>query len=243
MIQVIDLSHRLEPGEQRFRLDLESYPVKEYIPGYQVAEGEWYIMQEAYLCTHVGTHVEAPYHAMESGLKAGDLHLASLVGPASVVDFSDKSFNQPMTREEIQSRGAHVQPGDVVLIHTGLSAYYGTSGYKRPYLETGAVEWLAEQGIRCLGIDCSGIENKQINSGQVNHRVLFRNNIPLIEDLNNLDTLQNDRVFFMAFTLPIKGLDASPIRPIAIEPLEACSGFERLFSDPETRIIDARDEP
>ena len=242
MIRVVDLSHRLEPGKQRFRLDLESHPVKEYIPGYQVAEGEWYIMQEAYLCTHVGTHVEAPYHAMERGLKAGELHLTSLIGPASVVDFSDKSYNQPMTREEIQSRGAHVQRGDVVLIRTGLSAYYGTDEYKRPNLETGAVEWLVEQGIRCLGIDCSGIEDKQINSGQVNHRVLFRNNIPLIEDMNNLNALQKDRVFFMAFTLPIEGLDASPIRPVAIEPLEACRDLERIFSGPETRIINTWEE-
>jgi hypothetical protein len=46
----------------------------------------------------------------------------------------------------------------------------------------------------------------------------------------------------MAFTLPIQGLDASPIRPVAIEPLEACGEMVRIFSGPETGIVDIRGE-
>ena len=56
-MNIVDLSHSLATGKQRFRLDVRSFPVDEYIPGYMVAEGEWYIMQEMNLCTHVGTHV------------------------------------------------------------------------------------------------------------------------------------------------------------------------------------------
>ena len=238
MIRVIDLSHTLIPGKQRFRLDLKSYPVKEYVPGYKVAEGEWYIMQEVNLCTHVGTHVEAPYHAIENGITAGEVKLPNLIGPAAVVEFTDKGVNQPITREELQHRGTHIQHSDIVLIRTDLSTYYGTPRYKRPYLETNAVDWLVEQKIKCLGIDCSGIENKQINSKQVNHRKLFNNDILLIEDMNNLDKLQDKRVFFMAFTLSIHGLDASPLRPIAIEPLEACENIQNIFLGADTFLID-----
>ncbi len=229
MIRIIDLSHHLTSGKQRFKLDLHSFPVKEYIPGYQVAEGEWYIMQELNICTHVGTHVEAPYHALEHGINAGEMDLRKLIGPAAVVDFSDKGYSDPITRSEIEERGNHVQKDDIVLIRTGLSKQYGTSRYRRPYLETEAVEWLIGSGLKCLGIDCSGIENKQINSKQVNHRKLFSNGIPLIEDMNNLDKLRENRVFFMALTLPVKGLDASPIRPLALEPLEQCKELIRIF--------------
>jgi arylformamidase len=229
MIRIIDLSHTLVPGKQRFRLDMKTFPVKEYVPGYPVAEDQWYVMQELYLCTHVGTHVEAPYHAIEKGIGAGELDLRRLVGPAAVIDFLDKGYNDPITEDEMIQRGSHVQNGDIVLIRTGLSEYYGTPKYKRPYLVTDAVEWLIERGMKCLGIDCSGIENKQINSEQINHRTLFSNNIPLIEDMNNLVKLQTNRVFFMAFPIPIKGLDASPLRPIAVEPLYACEGFIHSF--------------
>jgi arylformamidase len=234
---IVDLSHPLTSGKQRFRLDVSSYPVDEYIPGYLVAEGEWYIMQEVNLCTHVGTHVEAPFHAIKNGIKAGELDYRSLIGPASVVDFTDKKHNDPITMDELKNRGAGIRSGDIVLIKTGISKYYGTTDYKRPYIETEAVDWLVQQGIKCLGIDCSGIENKQVNSKQINHRKIFMKNIPLIEDLNNLDKLKSERVFFIASTLPIKGLDASPIRPLAIEPLEECEPLIDIFLGSDTFFI------
>jgi len=237
MIRIVDLSHPLAPGKQRFRLDVESFPVNEYVPGYQVAEGEWYIMQELRICSHVGVHVEAPFHALADGVKAGRIDHRRLIGAAAVVDFTGKKKNEPISGEEMQVKGTHVQPGDIVLIRTGLSRHFGTPEYQRPYLEESAIDWLIQHDIKCLGIDCSGIENKTINSRQVNHRKLFRKNIPLIEDMNNLDKLEHRRVFFLALTLPIEDLDASPLRPIAIEPLEECEHLLNIFLGKETRWL------
>ena len=234
---IVDLSHSLASGKQRFKLDVSSFPVDEYIPGYMVAKGEWYIMQELNLCTHVGTHVEAPFHAIKDGNKAANLDYRCMIGPASIVNFTDKKYNDPITMYELKRRGAAIQSGDIVLIRTGMSKYYGTPDYKRPYIETAAIDWLVEKDIKCLGIDCSGIENKQINSKQINHRKLFMKNIPLIEDINNLDKLSSERVFFIASTLPIEGLDASPIRPLAFEPLEECETLIEIFLGSDTVYI------
>ena len=139
--------------------------------------------------------------------------------------------------DELKRRGGGIRSGDIVLIKTGMSKHFGTPEYKRPYIETAAVDWLIEKDIKCLGIDCSGIENKQINSKQINHRKLFMKNIPLIEDMNNLDKLRSERVFFIASTLPIEGLDASPIRPLAFEPLEECETLIDVFLGPDTVYI------
>ncbi|MCL5987044.1 MAG: hypothetical protein M1371_10875 [Actinobacteria bacterium] len=68
--------------------------------------------------------------------------------------------------------------------------------------------------LKCLGIDCSGIENKK-STDQRNHVELFKRNIPLIEDLNNLDKITVERFYFMALPLNITGLDASPVRAVA----------------------------
>jgi len=51
----------------------------------------------------------------------------------------------------------------------------------------------------------------------VNHLLLFRAGIPLVENLAHLDKLTQDRVQVFALPVPVKGLDAFPLRVIAIE--------------------------
>lgn len=232
--RVIDLSHRLTPGRQRFVLEARSRSVEEYLPEYRVPDGQWYIMTDVEACTHVGTHVEAPYHAFEDGKQVADLDPRSLMGPAAVVDFSDKGAGQPITREEMAERGAHIESGDILLIRTGLSRHYLTHKYRRPYLETEAVDWLIDRGIKALGIDCSGFENRAVESNEVNHRRLLGSGILIIEDMNNLDLLKQERVFFFALPLQVEGLDACWIRPIAVEPIEAGRRLTEIFLGPET---------
>jgi arylformamidase len=231
MIHIVDLSHRLEPGKQRFKLEIKPSPVEEWVPEYKVPAGEWYIMEDLEMCTHVGTHVESPYHALREGKHVADMDIRKLIGEAVVVDFFDKGYQDAITRSDIEKRGEHIRQSDIVLIRTGLSRYYGTPQYRRPYVETEAIGWLIRKKIKCLGIDCSGIENRAAASHEINHRTLFNNDIPLIEDMNNLDKLKETRVFFIALTLPIEGLDASLIRPIAIEPLEAIRPLTKILSE------------
>jgi arylformamidase len=186
-------------------------------------------MEDLEICTHVGTHVEAPYHALKDGKKAADIDYTALIGMATVLDFTDKGRNEAITRSEIAERGEGIIRGDIALIKTGLSKYYGTKKYRRPYLQLDAIDWLIAKGIKCLGVDCSGIEDRTADNGEINHKRLFSKNILLIEDMNNLDKLNDSRVFLFALPLPIEGLDASPIRPIAVEPLEAGNALRDIF--------------
>lgn len=230
MVHIVDLSHRLTPGTQRFKLEIREASVEAYVPQYRVPDGEWYIMEDVEVCTHVGTHVESPYHALRDGWHVADMDIRKLVGEAAIVDCTDKGYQDAITGSEMEERGHHINEGDILLIKTGLSRFYGTPQYKRPYLEMEAVEWMVEKRIRCLGIDCSGIENRAVDNHEINHRTLFRHDIPLIEDMNNLDRLKENRVFFIALPLPIVGLDASLIRPVAIEPLKAVKQLAGVFS-------------
>jgi len=120
------------------------------------------------------------------------------------------------------------------LIRTGLSRHYLTAKYRRPYLETEAVDWLIDRGIKALGTDCSGFENRAVESNEVNHRKLLGRGILIIEDMNNLDLLKEERVFFFALPLPIDGLDACWIRPIAVEPIDAGRRLAEIFLGSET---------
>lgn len=232
MIRVVELSHRLVPGKQRFRLEVKARSVEQFLPEYKVPETDWYIMEEVEACTHVGTHVEAPYHAFKDGIPVADLDARSLIGPAAIVDFTDKKAGQAMSHREMRARGGHIEKGDILLIRTGLSRYYLTPSYQRPYLDTAAVDWLIERGIKALGIDCSGLEDRATESHEVIHRKLLGRGIPIIEDMNNLDQLHDQRVFFFALPLRIEGLDACWIRPIAVEPLAAARDLAELLLDP-----------
>ena len=51
----------------------------------------------------------------------------------------------------------------------------------------------------------------------INHLLLFRAGIPVIENLANLDQLTQKRVKTFSLPVPVKGLDAFPLRVIAIE--------------------------
>jgi len=215
--KIIDLTHMLIPKKERFRLDINQYFVDEYIQGYQRRPNDWYIMQEIQMSTHVGTHVESPYHHYKNGNDISKLRIDQLIGTALLVDLSKNIGEfQPITMDHILPYKNKILEDDIVLIRTGFSKNFRTNKYpNRPYIELEVISWLIKKKIKCLGIDCSGIENKK-SKEQRSHIELFKKNIPLIEDLNNLDKITVERFFFIALPLYIIGMDASPIRAIAI---------------------------
>jgi arylformamidase len=217
--RIVDLSHRLRAGKERFKLEIDTFFVDEYLPGFKRIQDDWYVMQEIHMCSHVGTHIEAPLHHLKEGRDAAGISLERLIGEAIVLDFSYKKANESIEVQELEKVGQNVREGDIVLIRTGLSKFYNTPNYRRPYLAKEAVKWLVDRRVSCIGVDCSGIE-KLDEEGQPNHRIIFGNDIPLIEDLNNLEQLRQERVFLIVLPLKIEGLDASPVRVIAIEGIE-----------------------
>ena len=218
--RVIELSFDLFPGQEEYTLAVKNKAVREMLPYYEdkVPKDEWYVMSEVFLWSHVGTHIEVPLHHIENGMDCADLPLDRVVGEACLVDFTNKSLFEAITKEEIVKRGSHIREGDIVFIRTGLDSFYRTPrSHDRPYLETDAVAWLVENNkIACLGVDCSGIE-KRNEPEQPNHKLLFRNGIPLIEHLAHLDQLTQERFYIIAVPLRIHGLDACPVSVIAIE--------------------------
>ncbi len=225
--RVVELSFDLYPREEEYLLDLENRPVAEMLPFYadKVPPDEWYVMSEVKFWSHVGTHIESPFHHIAEGMDCAGIPLTSVIGEATLVDFSDKPLFEGITLEELQERGKHIQIGDIVFIRTGLHHYYRTSrSHDRPYLMPEAVDWLVvEKKISCLGVDCSGIE-KRDEPAQPNHKKLLGNGIPIIEHLAYLDRLSNNRFFVVAVPWRVHGLDASPVSVIAFEQSEESQG-------------------
>jgi arylformamidase len=214
--RIVDLTRVLTPGGERFRLDLRTFFVDELQPDFRRPEGEWYILQEWQISSHLGTHIESPYHHIKDGADVSMLSIQRLIGEAVVLDFRHKRAGQAIELEELRSHSADIRAGDMVLIHTGFDREYGKPDYDRPYLALASLQWLVDRGITCLGIDASGIEKYKAEQ-QPGHLLLFSHGIPVIEELTNLDKLESKRVLLIALPLPIRTADSCPIRAVAIE--------------------------
>jgi arylformamidase len=208
--RVVDLTHVLLPGKEQYTLEVSRRGER---PG---AEGD--IMSTVYMWSHVGTHVEAPLHFLSAGADTASLPLERLMGPAIVLDFRQKQVNEPISLAELQAAG-DVQSGDRVLLMTGRDHQYRTpASHDRPYLTEEGVRWLVEdRKINCLGTDSSGFEVRGVTHFP-NHRLINQAGIPVLECLTNLVELRHQRVFLIALPWPVVGLDACPVRAVAIEP-------------------------
>jgi len=217
--RVVELSHVLLPGQEEYHLEVANRPVEEFDPFYagKRQADAWYIMSEVGLWSHVGTHMETALHALKDGTDIAGVELERCVGMCQLVDFTDKRVGEPISEEELRERGRGIQVGDIVFVRTDSGHYRTERSHDRPYFEEPAIRWLAEdRRIRLMGVDCSGIE-KRTEPGQPDHQMLFRNGIPLIEHLANLDQLTVDRFFVVAVPWRVKGLEASAVSVVAFE--------------------------
>ena len=210
--RVVDLTHTLYPYKEQYTLEVSRRNER------HGAEGD--IMCTLYMWSHVGTHVEAPLHFLTEGGDTASLPLDKLMGPAIVLDFRHKQVNEPISLAEVQAAG-DIQVGDRVLTMTGRHTQYRTpQSHDRPYITEEAMRWLVEdRKINCLGTDSSGFEVRGV-SHHPDHRLLTNAGVPVLECMTNLVELKKQRVYLIALPWPVVGLDACPVRAIAIEPEE-----------------------
>jgi kynurenine formamidase len=130
-------------------------------------EGKAWAVENVELCTHSGTHVDAPYHygTHSEGKPArtiDELPLEWFYGDGVVLDFTHKKAGEIITeedvREQLQKIGYVLKPGDIVLIRTDAYKFFGEPGYaaKSPGMSEEATLWLIGQGVRVMGIDAWG---------------------------------------------------------------------------------------
>ena len=210
--RIIDLTHTMLPGEEQYTVEIKQRGKLRDTP-----TGD--IMNDLYMWSHSGTHVEVSLHFYSGGKDTSDFPAETFVGPAIRLDFRQKEINEPITVEDFQAAG-EVREGDIVIMWQGREHQYRTShSHDRPYVTAEAAEWLAlDRKIKLLGTDSSGFEVRGVKN-HPNHHLFFKAgvDIPVIECLCNLGQIPNDRFFFVGLPLPVKGLDASPIRAIALE--------------------------
>ncbi len=129
---------------------------------------------------HVGTHLDAPNHFVTSAKGIGELPIDFLVGPACVVDLQklgvgDYQIYGPTHFERWeQQTGISIQPGDILVIHTGYHRFYPSNWtaecgpiepdetryfIKHPGPTREFADWVKARGIRWLAVDAGSADH------------------------------------------------------------------------------------
>jgi len=219
-LRVIDLSKPLDPVTETRRCSLFRFNTGGPIPDFHTHMD---------LMSHLGTHVEAPYHHNEDWPDVPSLPLTCFMGRAVYAMISDLEPNSHIMPTDMERNyGAKIKPGDIVILDSPygiepFTAMTNTDKDRRLCIGRDVAEWFAEKEVKCVGFgDGVSIENSYEDVCAF-HDVLMAKNIVFLEVIKNLDKLTTD-IFFMSYSpLPIKGLDSSPVRAYAIEGIEEFS--------------------
>jgi kynurenine formamidase len=183
-------------------------------------ENQWYIMHNVNMVSHIGTHIEAPYHLLKDRDDLAALSLELLMGDAVILDLRESPRSSAIDCMQVRKAAGQaggIRKDDIVFCNLGGAPFYGTDRYRlTPYFAPEAIGWLVDQGMKMMGVDATGVEVPG-SEEHVNHRALFERNIPLIENLANLNSLTQARVEVIALPIAVRGLEAFPLRVIALE--------------------------
>ncbi|WAH35215.1 cyclase family protein [Alicyclobacillus dauci] len=168
---------------------------------------------------HSGTHIDAPYHFFAGGKSIAQMPLTTFYGEARLVDLREVgSPNHEISLAELREVGklsaADVQ-GKRIVLRTDWAATNWNQPVlyaDNPYLEEEAARWLVDSGVVALGLDFA-VDGAP---PYPNHPIFLGNEIPLIENLVNLDQIAAEEFTLIAFPLPVVGGDGSPARVVAL---------------------------
>ena len=211
--RIVDLTQIIEPTgpDAQRKFVIHKHDALMEIPGNVRPEGEWYIMSDVELMDHIGTHIEVPLHCLKEGADLAEVPVEQFVGDAAILDLTGAEAEGGVTLEQVQAAAlaaGGIREGDIVFCRMGKTTYFTTA----------SLQWLVEQGIKLMGVDSGGVELAHDEThANVNHLLLFRAGISVIENLAHMDQLTQSRVKAYALPVPVRGLDAFPLRVIAIE--------------------------
>ena len=211
-MQIIDLTLEIDEYIQVFP---DSPKVK--ILQWSNFHNHKYASELLFASTHVGTHVDAPYHFQEHGTTVENIPLNRLVINENIKVLKiEKGDDEKIEVSDL--RNYEIMKNDTILINTNwifnrsLDKYFS----KNPGLSEAAAKYLADLQINIVGIDSPSID-PAIDHDFNSHRTFGANDIPIIENLVNLDKLLHRKKFtFMALPLKLKNCSGSPIRALAM---------------------------
>ena len=110
------------------------------------------------ILTHIGTHIDAPCHFLESGgWSVEQIPLEHTIGKGRVVPLTHLQGRERITADEIIKTGVEIDDSVIPVLYTGWTErawdtdeFWGNS----IFLDTTAAEYIVEKGCKAVALDC-----------------------------------------------------------------------------------------
>ena len=185
------------------------------------------------LGSHTGTHIDAPYHFLKSGVRIDEIPVQRFVGNGVLIDVSGKSDMEFIETQDIEPYTTAIEKGDFALFKTCWDQYFGAPRYfQHPFLSEESAKLLSKLGVSLVGIDAMNIDPSYQEVSDLDplakgskvkedydypvHDILLGNNILIVENLCNLNEIVPVKGFYSFLPLKVMGSDGSPIRAVYI---------------------------
>jgi len=185
------------PGDPEFRRDVVE----------SVEKGDVATVSALALCSHAGTHVDAPAHFVPGGATIDAAPLDVLVGPARVVAIAHRDAVDVDDLRVVDPR-----PGERLLLRTSNSDRRILRGrFTTDYvaLTADAARFLVQRGVVLVGVDSLSVGRPP--DGVETHRVLLGAGIWVVEGLDLADVAPGD-CQMVCLPLRVLGGDGAPSR-------------------------------
>jgi kynurenine formamidase len=214
--RIVDLSMPVGPGTTVYPGD----PVPRLTAHSTIAEHGFNLL-DVRIGSQTGTHVDAPYHFQDDGLRLDALPLQRFLGPAVLVDATGLAPRGVIGPEHLEPVAGQLRPGVIVLLHTAWDVHAGTPAYfEHPYLDAGACRQLLDAGVRTICIDAINLDetpdDTHPGAGFPVHHLIAAAEGVIGENLRNLGAIDWPDPFVICLPLALSGADGAPVRAVAV---------------------------
>lgn len=203
---LIDISHRIETGMPKYPDDIATK-----IDHVKSLEHDGYSLSEYHTSMHSGTHLDFPPHLYNSEKHACDYPLSRFISKGWIFDV------RGIKEIGISDDFGRIEEKDIVILFTGYSNYFEKEEYftDHPVITEKAALYLSAKKISILGFDMPSCDYFPFET----HKVLMRNDIIILENLTNLETLNKyskNAFIDMIYAFPLNiSAEASQTRAVA----------------------------
>jgi arylformamidase len=161
---------------------------------------------------HSGTHIDAPMHFVRDGASIEQLSLASLIGPARVIDIPDDV--QSIDAVELNRHEWRGAPRVIFRTRSSLRGWMVSSTFHRDfaYIAPDAAQLLADAGVQLVGIDYISAEQFGAAAPRT-HQILLGKGIPIVEGLA-LGAVRAGDYDLIVLPIKVAGHEGAPARAI-----------------------------
>lgn len=237
----------MKPNIDYVTHDVGAQQMASFFPGLapgDLPDGEGWAIEFVQLCTHNGTHLDAPYHfhptmnehvsGKERAITIDEVPLEWCFQPGVKLDFRDFPDGYVVSAADVEAEleriGHELSPLEIVVVNTAAGKAYGQDDFVRKGCGMGyeATIFLLERGIKVTGTDAWSWDapfdqtaERYAESGDADliwegHKAGRHIGYCHLEKLHNLEALPAVGFTVSCFPHKIRGASAGWTRAVAI---------------------------